>query len=90
MRANFPLRLVGKVASAQDARTASGKAGTNAHCLGGRGDFLAISGGDSPLRFQVPNVTPDDLIFTLKRSARMPFAAFSHSRAPTTASPYFN
>ncbi|MDF1514907.1 MAG: DNA translocase FtsK [Anaerolineae bacterium] len=61
MRANFPLRLVGKVTSAQDAQVASGRAGTNAHCLGGRGDFLAVSGGDNPLRFQVPNVKRDEL-----------------------------
>ena len=53
MRANFPLRLVGRVTSAQDARVASGRAGTDAHLLHGRGDFLAISGGDCPIRFQV-------------------------------------
>lgn len=53
MRANFPLRLVGKVVSADDARVASGRAGTNAHLLNGRGDFLAVSGGDPPIRFQV-------------------------------------
>jgi len=53
MRANFPLRLVGRVTSAQDARVASGRAGTDAHLLHGRGDFLAISGGDRPIRFQV-------------------------------------
>ena len=53
MRANFPLRLVGRVTSAQDARVASGRAGTGAHLLHGRGDFLAVSGGDHPLRFQV-------------------------------------
>jgi len=53
MRANFPLRLVGRVVSADDARVASGRAGTNAHLLDGRGDFLAVSGGDSVIRFQV-------------------------------------
>jgi S-DNA-T family DNA segregation ATPase FtsK/SpoIIIE len=61
MRANFPLRLVGKVTSAQDAQVASGRAGTNAHCLGGRGDFIAIFGADEPIRFQVPHVTREDL-----------------------------
>ncbi|HOT93267.1 MAG TPA: DNA translocase FtsK [Anaerolineae bacterium] len=52
MRANFPLRLVGRVVSAEDARVASGRAGTNAHLLNGRGDFLAVSGGENPIRFQ--------------------------------------
>ena len=53
MRANFPLRLVGRVVSADDARVASGRAGTNAHLLHGRGDFLALGGGEELVRFQV-------------------------------------
>ncbi len=53
MRANFPLRLVGKVVSATDARVAAGRGGTNAHLLNGRGDFVAVSGGEAPIRFQV-------------------------------------
>lgn len=57
MRANFPLRLVGKVVCAADAHMAAGRAGTNAHLLGGRGDFLAVSGG--LYRFQVPHVSPE-------------------------------
>jgi S-DNA-T family DNA segregation ATPase FtsK/SpoIIIE len=61
MRANFPLRLVGRVVSADDARVASGRAGTNAHLLNGRGDFLAISGGDLPLRFQVAYISDKEL-----------------------------
>ncbi|MBN1877944.1 MAG: DNA translocase FtsK [Anaerolineae bacterium] len=61
MRANFPLRLVGRVVSAEDARVASGRAGTNAHLLNGRGDFLAVNGGDRPLRFQVAHISEKDL-----------------------------
>lgn len=61
MRANFPLRLVGRVVSADDARVASGRAGTNAHLLNGRGDFLAVSGGEDPLRFQVAYIDEKDL-----------------------------
>lgn len=53
MRANFPLRLVGKVVSAEDARMATGQAGTGAHLLSGRGDFLSVGGGIAPIRFQV-------------------------------------
>jgi len=61
MRANFPLRLVGKVVSAEDARIATGRGGTNAHLLNGCGDFLAVSGGDLPVRFQVAYVDEKDL-----------------------------
>ncbi len=52
MKANFPLRLVGKVVSAEDARVAAGRGGTEAHKLNGRGEFLAVSGGGEPIRFQ--------------------------------------
>jgi S-DNA-T family DNA segregation ATPase FtsK/SpoIIIE len=45
MRANFPLRLVGRVVSAADARIAAGRYGTGAETLTGRGDFLAVYGG---------------------------------------------
>ena len=79
IRANFPLRLVGKVTSAQDARIASGRAGTNAHCLGGRGDFVAISGGDEPLRFQVPNITREDLHRTVRQAEQTRFAALTYT-----------
>ncbi|MCU0519902.1 MAG: DNA translocase FtsK [Anaerolineae bacterium] len=61
MRANFPLRLVGRVASAQDAQVASGRGSTDAHLLHGRGDFLALPGGDAPIRFQVANSREKDL-----------------------------
>ena len=71
MRANFPLRLVGRVVSAADACVASGRAGTNAHLLDGRGDFLAVSGGENPVRFQVAYIGEKDLkqqLATLARS----------------------
>jgi S-DNA-T family DNA segregation ATPase FtsK/SpoIIIE len=61
MRANFPLRLVGKVTSAQDALVASGRAGTGAHLLGGRGDFLAVNGGETPLRFQAAAISDKEI-----------------------------
>ena len=70
MRANFPLRLVGKVVSADDARVASGRAGTNAHLLNGRGDFLAVSGGDAPLRFQVGYIGDKELREQVKELTR--------------------
>jgi len=42
-RANFPVRLVGRVTSIEDARVATGIGGGGAEKLGGRGDFLAVS-----------------------------------------------
>ena len=74
MRANFPLRLVGRVVSAQDARVAAGRGGTDAHLLHGRGDFLAVSGGAHPIRFQVANVEEDEIreaVSGLTRQRRM-------------------
>ncbi len=61
MRANFPLRLVGRVTSADDARVASGRAGTNAHILNGRGDFLAVGSQENPIRFQVAYISANEL-----------------------------
>jgi S-DNA-T family DNA segregation ATPase FtsK/SpoIIIE len=69
MRANFPLRLVGRVASASDARVATGRGGTNAHQLQGRGDFLAVT-GDHPIRFQVANINEDEIHQQVRALAR--------------------
>lgn len=52
IKANLPARLVGKVASAQEALTASGISGTSAETLMGNGDFISIIGGQIT-RFQV-------------------------------------
>ncbi|MFN3706131.1 MAG: FtsK/SpoIIIE domain-containing protein, partial [Thermoflexales bacterium] len=43
LKANLPLRLVGRVLSAHDAQLASGIAGSGAEKLLGSGDFLAVS-----------------------------------------------
>jgi S-DNA-T family DNA segregation ATPase FtsK/SpoIIIE len=56
LRANFPLRLVGRVTSATDARVAAGRGGTEAHLLEGRGDFLAVGSGAEVIRFQAAYV----------------------------------
>ncbi|MBN1921532.1 MAG: DNA translocase FtsK [Anaerolineae bacterium] len=60
LRANFPLRLVGKVVSAEDARVAAGRGQTDAHLLNGRGDFLAIGGSGAPIRFQVAYISEQE------------------------------
>jgi DNA segregation ATPase FtsK/SpoIIIE, S-DNA-T family len=58
MKANFPVRLVGRVASAEDARVAAGVGGTGAEKLAGRGDFLLIASGQI-IRFQVAHTTSE-------------------------------
>jgi S-DNA-T family DNA segregation ATPase FtsK/SpoIIIE len=51
VKSNFPVRLVGSVASAEDAKVASGLPGTGAEKLLGRGDFLLVVKGEV-VRFQ--------------------------------------
>lgn len=60
VKANFPVRLVGRVASTDDARVAAGIGGTGAEKLAGRGDFLLIAGGQV-IRFQSAYITPDEI-----------------------------
>ena len=45
VKSNFPVRIVGSVASPEDAKVASGLAGTGAERLLGRGDFLVVAQG---------------------------------------------
>ncbi|MCB0044359.1 MAG: DNA translocase FtsK [Caldilineaceae bacterium] len=51
MKANFPTRLVGATAGADEARYAAGMAGSGAEKLEGKGDFLLIVRGRA-IRFQ--------------------------------------
>lgn len=51
VKANFPVRLVGSVASPEDAKVAAGIAGCGAERLLGRGDFLLVNKGRI-VRFQ--------------------------------------
>ncbi len=51
LKANLPLRLVGRVLSADDARVATGIAGSGAERLNGCGDFIAVT-GNKTIRFQ--------------------------------------
>ncbi|MGD2177126.1 MAG: DNA translocase FtsK [Anaerolineae bacterium] len=60
VKANFPVRLVGRVASANDARVASGWSGTGAERLEGRGDFIAVAEG-RVTRFQAAHVAPEEI-----------------------------
>jgi S-DNA-T family DNA segregation ATPase FtsK/SpoIIIE len=60
MRANFPVRLVGRVTSPDDARVAAGIGGSGAEKLAGRGDFLLVAGGEV-IRFQAAQSSERDL-----------------------------
>jgi S-DNA-T family DNA segregation ATPase FtsK/SpoIIIE len=60
VKANFPVRLVGRVTSAEDARVAAGIGGTGAERLTGRGDFIAVT-GPGTIRFQAAYISSADL-----------------------------
>jgi len=60
VKANFPVRIVGSVASPEDAKVASGIAGTGAEQLLGRGDFLVVAKGQV-VRFQAAYIPLDEL-----------------------------
>lgn len=66
MKANFPVRLVGSVASPEDAKVASGLAGTEAERLLGRGDFLLVAKGHT-IRFQAAYAASTELDSILHR-----------------------
>jgi S-DNA-T family DNA segregation ATPase FtsK/SpoIIIE len=59
-RSNFPVRLVGSVVSADDARIAAGIPGTKAEKLLGRGDFLLVVKGQVT-RFQAAHVSEAEI-----------------------------
>ena len=60
MKANFPVRLVGAVASRDEARFASGIPNSGAEKLEGKGDFMLVAKGE-PVRFQAAWLGPEDL-----------------------------
>lgn len=66
VKANFPVRLVGKVTSAHEALVAAGVSKSGAETLAGRGDFLLIANGEK-MRVQIAHLpTSDDDAFRLK------------------------
>jgi S-DNA-T family DNA segregation ATPase FtsK/SpoIIIE len=64
MKANFPVRLVGRVTSTDDARVAAGVGGTGAEKLAGRGDFLLIACGQI-IRFQAAQASMKEQVSRL-------------------------
>jgi len=61
LKANFPVRLVGKVVSPDDARVAAGIGGTGAERLTGAGDFVAVASGQVT-RFQAAYISNDEIL----------------------------
>lgn len=59
VKANFPVRLVGKVTSAHEALVAAGVAKSGAEHLAGRGDFLLIANGEN-VRVQIAHLPLSD------------------------------
>lgn len=60
MKANFPVRLVGAVASRDEARFAAGTNDSGAEKLEGKGDFLLVTKGEQ-VRFQAAWLGPKEL-----------------------------
>jgi S-DNA-T family DNA segregation ATPase FtsK/SpoIIIE len=73
VRANFPIRLVGAVASKDEARFAAGIGDSGAEKLEGRGDFLLVARGEVT-RFQAAWLGESELAFVTRQ--------LSHSSVP--------
>jgi S-DNA-T family DNA segregation ATPase FtsK/SpoIIIE len=69
VKANFPVRLVGRVVSSEDARVAAGIGGTQAERLTGHGDFLAVA-GPGVTRFQAAYISAGEMASVARRLAR--------------------
>jgi len=60
VKSNFPVRVVGSVTCPEDAKVATGIAGTGAERLLGRGDFLLVAKGQV-IRFQGAQIPRQDV-----------------------------
>jgi DNA segregation ATPase FtsK/SpoIIIE, S-DNA-T family len=60
VKSNFPVRVVGSVACAEDAKIASGLPATGAQYLLGKGDFVVVARGEK-LRVQGSYASPQDV-----------------------------
>jgi S-DNA-T family DNA segregation ATPase FtsK/SpoIIIE len=59
LKANLPMRIVGRVTNPDEARVAAGVGGTGAERLMGKGDFVLVAGGQR-IRFQAAYIAPED------------------------------
>ena len=71
VKANFPVRLVGRVTSIEDARTATGWSGTGAERLTGQGDFLAVAKG-RVIHFQSAYISHDEIAEVMEELYGLP------------------
>ncbi len=71
VKANFPVRLIGSVASPEDAKMAAGIAGTGAERLLGRGDFILVAKGEI-IRFQAAYADDEALEALIAGIGRVP------------------
>jgi S-DNA-T family DNA segregation ATPase FtsK/SpoIIIE len=67
-KANFPVRLVGQVTSPEEAKIATGYAGTGAERLRGPGDFIAVTGGQIT-RFQAAYISTPQMAALVEKLA---------------------
>lgn len=68
VKANLPVRLVGAVGSPEDAKVATGVAGSGAERLRGRGDFLLVAQGQT-LRLQAAFISEQEVRNVVDRIA---------------------
>ena len=71
VKANLPVRLVGAVTSPEDAKVATGVAGSGANRLRGRGDFLLVA-RQAMVRFQAPYITDDQIRTLIRQHLSLP------------------
>ncbi len=82
VKSNFPVRLVGAVASPEDAKVASGLPNTGAERLLGQGDFLLVAKGQVT-RLQAAYIDPGQIGTTVARVRGAPTGG-RRSRADRT------
>ncbi len=70
-KSNFPTRVVGRVVSPEDARVASGVAGSGADKLMGRGDFLLFARGEV-IRLQGAHLSTSEMHQTVEHLGGVP------------------
>ncbi len=89
VKSNFPVRVVGSVASPEDAKVATGLAGTGAERLLGQGDFLVVAKGHIT-RMQAAYISQDevrDLVVRLRQGCRSALPAAAVPPVPAGNSP---
>jgi S-DNA-T family DNA segregation ATPase FtsK/SpoIIIE len=78
VKSNFPVRVVGSVASAEDAKVAAGLPKTGAERLLGKGDFLVVARGEQ-LRVQGAYASAVEIRRAVARMSRQPNGSGSGS-----------